>query len=113
MIGIAVSVFLPGLFVESSVIVFVLSMMLFSGSFAAMYAPMLQTCVSTIPTEKTGTAIGFYNLVLNVAASIGIAYTAAMIDTIQFSQVLFILAVVAVIALLMYWLLVGRITKAE
>jgi MFS transporter, DHA2 family, metal-tetracycline-proton antiporter len=113
MIGIAVSVFLPGLFVESSVIVFVLSMMLFSGSFAAMYAPMLQTCVSTIPTEKSGTAIGFYNLVLNVAASIGIAYTAAMIDTIQFNHVLFILAVIAVIALIMYWLLVGRLAKAE
>ncbi|MED4534714.1 MFS transporter [Metabacillus fastidiosus] len=110
MILIAVSLFVPGLFLKSSVIIFVFSMMLFSGSFALMYAPMLNACISTIPKEKSGTAIGFYNLVLNVAASIGIAYTAAMIDSIQFNYVLFILAIVAVAALLIFWLLVGRLT---
>ncbi|MEC2075650.1 MFS transporter [Metabacillus fastidiosus] len=111
MILIAVSLFVPGLFLESSVIVFVFSMMLFSGSFALMYAPMLNACISTIPSEKSGTAIGFYNLVLNVAASIGIAYTAAMIDSIEFNSVLFILAIVAIAALLIFWLLVGRLAN--
>lgn len=113
MISISISLILPGMFVESSTIVFVFSMILFSGSFAFMYAPMLDTCVSTIPKEKSGMAIGFYNLVLNVAASIGIAYTAAMIDAIQFSTVLFILGIIAVIALFMYWMLVGRLTNSE
>jgi MFS transporter, DHA2 family, metal-tetracycline-proton antiporter len=108
MASIAISLILPGLMVESSVIVFVLSMMLFSGSFALMYAPMLDACISTTPREKSGTAVGFYNLVLNVAASIGIAYTAAMIDSLQFNQILFILALVSVIALSLFWLLVRR-----
>ncbi|MED4453939.1 MFS transporter [Metabacillus fastidiosus] len=111
MILIAVSLFVPGLFLESSVVVFVFSMILFSGSFALMYAPMLNACISTIPPEKSGTAIGFYNLVLNVAASIGIAYTAAMIDSIEFNYVLFILATVAIAALLIFWLLVGRLAN--
>ncbi|MGG3891188.1 MFS transporter [Metabacillus fastidiosus] len=111
MILIAISLFVPGLFLESSVIVFVFSMMLFSGSFALMYAPMLNACISTIPPEKSGTAIGFYNLVLNVAASIGIAYTAAMIDSVQFSYILFILAIVAIVALLIFWFLVGRLAN--
>jgi MFS transporter, DHA2 family, metal-tetracycline-proton antiporter len=111
MASIAISLILPGLMVESSVIVFVLSMMLFSGSFALMYAPMLDACISTTPREKTGTAIGFYNLVLNVAASIGIAYTAAMIDSMPYGQILFILALVSVIALSLFWLLVGRTQK--
>ncbi|MHC0037663.1 MFS transporter [Pseudoneobacillus sp. C159] len=111
MVSIAISLILPGLMVESSVIIFVLSMMLFSGSFALMYAPMLDSCISTTPREKSGTAVGFYNLVLNVAASIGIAYTAAMIDSLPFSQILFILALVSIIALTLFWLLVGRLKK--
>jgi MFS transporter, DHA2 family, metal-tetracycline-proton antiporter len=69
---------------------------------------MLDACISTTPREKSGTAVGFYNLVLNVAASIGIAYTAAMIDSLQFNQILFILALVSVIALSLFWLLVRR-----
>lgn len=108
MLLIALSVLIPGLFVESSYILFVISMILFSGSFALMYAPMLDACISTIPKEKVGTAIGFYNLVLNVAASIGIAYTAAMIDTLSFSVVLVVLAIVAAVSLLLFWLLLGR-----
>ncbi|WP_197072888.1 MFS transporter [Bacillus sp. B-jedd] len=108
MILIALSVFIPGLFVKSSPILFVISMILFSGSFAMMYAPMLESCIGTIPVEKTGTAIGFYNLVLNVAASIGIAYTAAMIDSVKFSSLLMMLAAITAVALVLFWLLTGR-----
>lgn len=111
MLAIAGSLLLPAFFVESSPIVFVISMIIFAGSFALMYAPMLDSCVSTIPTEKSGTAVGFYNLVLNIAASIGIAYTASMIDSFAFSSVLIVLAIVAIAALVIYWLLVGRLVK--
>lgn len=111
MIAIATSLILPGLFVESSVVVFVISMILFSGSFALMYAPMLDSCVRTTPKEKVGTAIGFYNLILNVAASIGIAYTAAMIDSVSYQVVLFVLSIVALVALLMYWILGRRLSE--
>lgn len=109
MVTIAISLVLPGLFTESSVVLFVISMVLFSGSFAFMYAPMLESCVRTMPTEKTGTAIGFYNLVLNVAASIGISYTAAMIDALSFSQALFFITGITLAALLLFGILVGRL----
>ncbi|MEH7748646.1 MFS transporter, partial [Neobacillus drentensis] len=77
MAGIIVSLLLGGFFVKTSVVIFVVSMILFSSSFAFMYAPMLDSCISTIAKENSGTAIGFFNLILNVAASIGIAYTVA------------------------------------
>ncbi|MBN6205891.1 MFS transporter [Ralstonia pickettii] len=87
MLAIAASLLLPALFLEISAVIFVVSMIIFAGAFAFMYAPMLDSCVSTIPKEKSGTAIGFYNLILNIAASIGIAYTASLMDTVSFSIV--------------------------
>ncbi|WP_223820977.1 MFS transporter [Bacillus sp. S3] len=124
MAGITVSVLLGGLFIQSSVVVFVFSMILFSSSFALMYAPMIDSCVSTIAKEKSGTAVGFYNLVLNVAASIGIAYTAAMMDSASmktnllgyihianasmYSNILLILSIISAFSLVVYWGLVGR-----
>ena len=111
--GIALALFIPGLFTESSVVIFVLSMVVFSGSFAFMYAPLLDTCISTIPKEKSGTAIGFYNLTLNVAGSIGIAYTAAMLDKIEISTILIVLSVIVVVAFGMFWILLGKILKPQ
>jgi MFS family permease len=121
------SLLLGGFFVNTSVIVFVLSMIIFSSSFAFMYAPMLESCISTIGKDKSGTAIGFYNLILNVAMSIGIAYTAAMMDhsamrsTIlrfislpeasMFSNILFVLVLITAFSLFLYWVLVGRKLK--
>ena len=111
--GIALALFIPGLFTETSVVIFVLSMVVFSGSFAFMYAPMLHTCVSAIPTEKSGTAIGFYNLTLNVAGSIGIAYTAAMLDQLEISTILFVLSAIVVVAIGLYWVLLGKLLKTN
>ncbi|WP_242213900.1 MFS transporter [Bacillus cereus group sp. BfR-BA-01383] len=124
MSSIMVSLLLGGFFIKTSVVVFVISMVLFSSSFAFMYAPLLDSCICTIEKEKTGTAIGFYNLTLNVAMSIGIAYTAAMMDhsamrtnllglisnpdASMFSNILFILALITLFSLSMYWVLVGR-----
>ena len=106
---IGLSLLIPGLFIESHVIIFVISMILFSGAFALMYAPMIDSCVNTIPTEKKGTAIGFYNLTLNVAASIGIAYTASLIDSVSYSQALYVLTIVAAVSLVLYRILMGRL----
>ncbi|EOP57901.1 MULTISPECIES: MFS transporter [Bacillus cereus group] len=124
MSSIIVSLLLGGFFINTSVVVFVISMVLFSSSFAFMYAPLLDSCICTIEKEKTGTAIGFYNLTLNVAMSIGIAYTAAMmdhsamrksfigitsnVDASMFSNILFILVLVTLFSLSLYWVLVGR-----
>ncbi|MFL0405723.1 MFS transporter [Bacillus nitratireducens] len=124
MSSIIVSLLLGGFFVKTSVVVFIISMVLFSSSFALMYAPLLDSCIGTIEKEKTGTAIGFYNLTLSVAMSIGIAYTAAMMDhsamrtnflgvisnpdASMFSNILFILALITLFSLSLYWVLVGR-----
>ncbi|CAG9612966.1 Riboflavin transporter RibZ [Bacillus rhizoplanae] len=124
MSSIIVSLLLGGFFINTSVVVFVISMILFSSSFAFMYAPLLDSCICTIEKEKTGTAIGFYNLTLNVAMSIGIAYTAAMmdhsamrqsffgitsnLDASMFSNILFILVLITLFSLSLYWVLVGR-----
>lgn len=106
------SLALPGL-IGGSIPVYVLSMLLFSGSFAFMYAPLLDSCVHSIPAEKSGTAIGFYNLVLNVSASIGITYTASLMDVVSFGTVLWILSIITLFALVMYGLLVGRLTEPK
>ncbi len=46
-----------------------------------MYAPLLRNeAIKTIDLNMTGVAIGFYNLIINVAVSVGIAIAAALID---------------------------------
>ena len=124
MSSIMISLLLGGFFIKTSVVVFVISMILFSSSFAFMYAPLLDACIGTIEKGKTGTAIGFYNLTLSIAMSIGIAYTAAMMDNSamrnnflgiasnsdasMFSNILFILVLFTLFSLSLYWVLVGR-----
>ncbi|MEK4092072.1 MFS transporter [Viridibacillus sp. FSL H8-0110] len=111
LLGIAVALLIPGLFTESNVVIYVLSMIIFSGSFALMYAPLLDTCLSTIPKEKSGTAIGFYNLTINVSGSIGIAYTAAMLDKTEISTILITLSIIVVAAFGLYWVLLKKLAK--
>ena len=126
-IGIIISLLLGAFFIETSVYVFVFVMILFSASFALMYAPMIDTLTKTIPQENSGTAIGFYNFNLNIAMSIGITYVAIFMDakplgknitglfnnakSIQYSNVLFALAIISAVAFVLYWSLVGRREK--
>ena len=126
-IGIIISLLLGAFFIETSVYVFVFVMILFSASFALMYAPMIDTLTKTIPQENSGTAIGFYNFNLNIAMSIGITYVAGLMDSkplgknitglfnnaksIQYSNVLFVLAIISAVAFVLYWSLVGRREK--
>ncbi|MBX7384275.1 MFS transporter [Clostridium chauvoei] len=128
-VGIVISLLIGTFFIETSVYVFIFIMILFSSSFALMYAPMIDTLIKTIPEENSGTAIGFYNFCLSMAASIGITYVAILMEieplgknitglfsnarSIQYSNVLFVLAVISVIAFLLYWSLVGRKEKTE
>ena len=77
---IAAALILPALFVGQSVAVIVISMLLFPSGFALIYAPLVATAVGDIPPEKSGVAIGFYNLVINIAVPVGIAYTAKLVD---------------------------------
>lgn len=111
---IAISLFLPSLTVGKHVSIFVISMILFAGSFALMYAPLLNETIRNIDVKQTGVAIGFYNLIINVAVSVGIAIAAALIDYKQlnfpgqnsiethFGMVLMILGLMSILGLVLF-----------
>lgn len=120
---------------------YVISMMLFGSGFALMYAPMLSTAVRDVPQDKAGIAIGFYNLVINMAIPIGIAVgtrlqaanlnltgfagqsnevepctgdacTTAASQT-SFGSALLILAFIAIIALVLYRVFIRILDRAD
>ncbi|MBI5974859.1 MFS transporter [Staphylococcus canis] len=114
---IALSLFLPAFAVGQNVTIFVISMIFFAGSFALMYAPLLNEAIRTIEVHRTGVAIGFYNLIINVAVSVGIATAAALIDyqalnfpgntalTSHFGMILILLGMMSVIGLVLFVIL--------
>ncbi len=113
---IALALLLPAFTVGGWVGTFAVSMVLFGSGFALMYAPLLSTAIRDVPKAKGGIAIGFYNLVINMAVPIGIACAAKLLDlhlsltsfagqsseAASYGSVLLILAVVAALALLLY-----------
>ncbi|QDW97748.1 MFS transporter [Staphylococcus agnetis] len=121
---IALSLFLPSFTVGQHVSIFVISMIFFAGSFALMYAPLLNETIRTIDIHMTGVAIGFYNLIINVAVSVGIAIAAALIDLkalnfpgnnaveTHFGVILFILGLMSLVGLALFVIL-NRWTKSE
>lgn len=116
MLMIAVALLLPAFVVGGWVGTFVISMVLFGSGFALMYAPLLSTAIRDVPKSKGGIAIGFYNLIINMAVPIGIAYAAKLLnlklsltsfagqsaEEASYGSVLLILAGITVIALLLY-----------
>lgn len=116
MITLALAV--PAFLVESSAIIFMISMIVFVSGFALMYAPLLSTAVGNIPPQKSGVAIGFYNMTINIGVPIGIAYTARLAESqVSFASgltgastetagtyatILLILAAIAALALVLY-----------
>ena len=116
LIVIIASMLIPALVVDKWIGVFVISMMLFGTGFALMYGPLVSTAIGRVPVENSGIAIGFYNLTINMAVPIGIAYTAALMDlkpnllagiggtdqASSYGTVLLILAAVAALGLVLY-----------
>ncbi|GAB95929.1 DHA2 family metal-tetracycline-proton antiporter-like MFS transporter [Kineosphaera limosa] len=115
---IIVALVVPAVFVTTSVIPFVLSLVVFSSGFALLYAPLVATAIRDITPVRSGVAIGFYNLMISIAVSVGIAYTAKLLDlkpalfdaiitapegfSKSFSNSLLLIAVVALIGLIIY-----------
>ncbi|ARJ50828.1 MFS transporter [Staphylococcus lutrae] len=118
------SLFLPAFTVGAHVTIFVISMILFAGSFALMYAPLLNEAIQTIDVQMTGVAIGFYNLIINVAVSVGIAIAAALIDLhalhfpgnetlkAHFGAILLVLGIMSLIGLGLF-IVLSRWTRSE
>lgn len=121
---IALSLILPAFTVGQHVSIFVISMIFFAGSFALMYAPLLNETIRTIDVNMTGVAIGFYNLIINVAVSVGIAIAAALIDyqalnfpgntalESHFGIILLILGLMSIVGLVLF-IVLNRWTKTE
>lgn len=119
------SLLLGAFFIKTSIVVFVISLILFSCSFALLYAPLIDISLRKVPTEKSGTALGFYNLCLNIAMSVGFTYSALLIDkkdlqfsflrfvtedpaALNYSSIILILAVIAAVSIVLFWFLLGR-----
>jgi DHA2 family metal-tetracycline-proton antiporter-like MFS transporter len=116
MLMIALALLIPALLVGWWVGTFAVSMVLFGSGFALMYAPLLSTAIRDVPKAKGGIAIGFYNLTINMAVPIGIAFSARLLDLklsltsftgqspqeSSYGSVLLILGVITVLALLVY-----------
>lgn len=116
MVMIGVALVIPAFLVGGWVGTFAVSMVLFGSGFALMYAPLLSTAIRDVPKTKGGIAIGFYNLVINMAVPIGIAYSAKLLNLglsltaftgetpkeASYGSVLLILAIITVCALALY-----------
>ena len=90
------------LFVQLHVAVLILVIVAFASGFALMYAPLVNTALRKITATKSGIAIGFYNLTINIAIPLGIAYTAKLQDLTSYNTVLWILAAIAAIGIALY-----------
>lgn len=119
------SLLVQAFFVDAPVFVYVLTVILFPSGFALMYAPLISTAVRGIPAERSGVAIGFYNLTINMAIPIGIAYTLKLLGMdlqlmsfsaspvgAPYASVLLILGLIGLAAILLY-LSVAKILHRE
>ncbi|WP_058234692.1 MFS transporter [Devriesea agamarum] len=129
MLAITISLVIPAVFVEFWIGMYTISMILFASGFALMYAPLMSTAIRDIPRERSGVAIGFYNLVINIAVPIGIAYTAKLVDVKPtflsflttsghadgqvYSTILFIIAAITIIGLIVYQVAISALTKSD
>lgn len=116
LVVISASMLVPALLVDKWVGTFVISMVFFGVGFALMYGPLVSTAVMRVPSEQSGIAIGFYNLTINMAVPIGIAYTAKLMelkvsflgglsgseDASSYGSVLLILTMVGIGGLVLY-----------
>lgn len=78
---IIVALLIPAVLPGAGVATVIVSMILFPSGFALMYAPLVATALQNIPAAKSGVAIGFYNLTINIAVPVGIALTAMLVDS--------------------------------
>lgn len=127
MVMIAVALVIPAFLVGGWVGTFAISMVLFGSGFALMYAPLLSTAIRDVPKAKAGIAIGFYNLVINMAVPIGIAYSAKLLNLglsltafsgqsakeASYGSVLLILSIVTVFALILYRISIRMLERED
>ena len=100
---IAGSLLVCALFVTLHVAVLAVAIIAFASGFALMYAPLVNTALSKTTAAKSGIAIGFYNLTINIAIPLGIAYSAKLLDaTSGYNTTLWVLTIVAAVGAFLY-----------
>lgn len=94
--------------------VLICAIILFASGFALMYAPLVNTALINITAAKSGIAIGFYNLTINITIPLGIAYTAKLMDlNFGYSTILWVLAGIALVGAVIYVLADRRMSSTE
>ncbi|OWO36073.1 multidrug MFS transporter, partial [Corynebacterium diphtheriae bv. gravis] len=102
---IIVALVVGALAIQVHVAVAIASIILFASGFALLYAPLVNTALANILPEKSGVAIGFYNLTINIGVPLGIAYTFKLMNlSIGTNAVIWILAAIAVVGAVMYFI---------
>lgn len=84
-------------FAQVHVSVLIIAIVAFASGFALMYAPLVNTALRNISAAKSGIAIGFYNLTINIAVPLGIAYTAKLQESTSYTTTLLVLTFIAAI----------------
>ncbi|CAB0936797.1 MFS transporter [Corynebacterium diphtheriae] len=102
---IIVALVVGALAIQVHVAVAIASIILFASGFALLYAPLVNTALANILPEKSGVAIGFYNLTINIGVPLGIACTFKLMNlSIGTNAVIWILAAIAVVGAVMYFI---------
>ena len=125
----ALSLAVAGVFINVSVVAMVIAMAMFSVGFGLLYAPLMSSALLLMPASKSGVAVGFYNLVINVASPIGVAYTATLMsgkptwfsglsvgttpEGDYFSTILWLLVSITLLGLVAYRVLFGLIERSN
>lgn len=112
---------LSAVFIDTAVWVLAVAVVLFSAGFAGMYAPLMNAALSHMPTAKRGLAVGFYNLTINIAIPLGIAYSAALVDFLPapggspqlYSSVLWVLVAVAIVGTAVFFISDAAMSRRE
>lgn len=123
----ALALAVAGVFINVSVVAMVVAMAMLSVGFGLLYAPLMSSALLLMPAAKSGVAVGFYNLVINVASPIGVAYTAMLMSSKPtwfaglsvggsaegdyFSTILWFLVGITLVGLVVYRVLFGLIER--
>lgn len=121
---IIVSIFISMFIMKLPIILFNVLLIIFSCCYALMYAPLIDTGLQDMPKNTSGTALGFYNLSINVATAIGFTYSAFLIDNVKirlplsqsdsinhYAGILCVIGCIACVSLVIFHFVVARLIR--
>ena len=70
---------LGAMFLDRSIILLGFISCLFNGGFSILYTPIMTMVINSLPKEKTGAGLGFFNLCIKITSSIGVVITGKLL----------------------------------